>query len=156
MKQHTIGKQLTIPQIKGMLGTTRISIGLLGETLVARALEKTGYQVSIPHERGDLSVTTNDGQILGIEVKTSRRGKDGAYRFTLWKHWQGRQCADHNNADVIILLCVSKSGEAIPYVMPVSACKNKHAVAITSQPELYKGWLSPYKQTIKQLHLEIN
>lgn len=148
-----IGQQLTIPQLRRHLSQSRSAVGVAGEILVARALEAQGHRVSIAHDRGDLSVFLPDGQILGIEVKSARRNKQGKYQFTLWKHWQGRQCADHHNADVVILLCVLRTGDAVPFVVPVETLGTRHTVAITSFPTDYNGWLVTYRQTIRQLHL---
>lgn len=148
-----IGQQMTIPQLTAHMSYNHTAIGVAGEVLVARTLEGMDFQVTVSHYRGDLTVVTPDGQIVYIEVKTARRAKDGVYRFTLWKRWQGRQCADHHRSDVVILLCVLKTGDAIPFVVPTPVLGNRHSVGITSFPADYRGWLVPYRQTLRTLSL---
>ncbi len=125
---------------------TRRGIGALGERLAAGLLEKAGYLVSFTRygeKRGDLvAIDQTTGEVIRIEVKTSRRGKDRRWRFTLHK----RGCTDHRHADVVILLAVLKSGRAIPFVVPVEAIQHVHAVTICSHPEAYGGKLAVYRQ----------
>lgn len=151
----SIGKQLSFPDLTAHLSTTRVSVGFAGELLASRALQANGYHVRLSHERGDLSVILpSTGEVVAVEVKTARYGKDGTYRFTLYKHWQGRQCADHRNADIVILLCVSRTGHAIPFVVPVPIVGDRRVVAITSRfPTKYAGWLTPFRQTLGSLRL---
>lgn len=153
MTTPTIGTQLTIPQLHGTMSQTRIALGALGEQLIAQYLQRAGYAVSTPHERGDLSVVLPTGEILAIEVKTARKSKDGAYRFTLYKYWQGRVCADHSNTNFVILVCVQRSGYAVAFVVPTRDLQGKTAVGITSEPRKYHGWLAPYRQELKKLRL---
>lgn len=155
-QSYSIGKQLLFPfpELIAHLSTTRVSVGFAGELLASRALESAGYHVRIDHRDGDLTVIVSTGEIVAVEVKTARYGKDGCYRFTLQKHWQGRQCADHRNADVVILLCVSRTGHTIPFVVPVSVLGDRRAVAITSRfPTKYAGWLAPYRQVLTRMAL---
>lgn len=149
-----IGNQLTLPQLKRHMAQTRIAVGSAGEMMVARALEAQGYRVSIPHERGDLTAILTDGQILSIEVKTARKGKDGKYRFTLIKYWQGRTCTDHRNTDLVILVCILKTGDAVPFVIPTATIGNRRALAISSYPTDYTGWLAPFRQSLNSINLE--
>lgn len=150
----TIGQQLSIPQLKAHMSQSRGAIGMAGELLLARCLEQRGYSVNTDHRRGDLKVILPSGEILGIEVKTARKNKDGDYHFTLYKHWQGRLCTDARHADIVALLCIMKTGDAVPFILPVTAAGDRKAVAICGYPMSYKGWLAPYRQTLRSLQLE--
>lgn len=137
----------TLPGLEMALSEeNRRGIGALGERLAAHLLEKAGYRVSYTRpgeKRGDLRVIDQTtGEIIRVEVKTARRGKDRKWRFTLRK----RRHTDHRRADVVILLAVLKSGRAIPFVVPVDVIRHRHAVAITSHPEDYSGKLAVYRQ----------
>ena len=148
-----IGEQLSIPELTAHLSQTHTAVGVAGEILVARTLEGKGYSVRIDHEKGGLTAISPDGEIVQIEVKTARQASDKCWHFTLYKHWQGRLCTDHHNADVVVLLCVMKSGDAIPFVVPVSDLGNRRSVTVTSYPRTYAGWLAAYRQTLRKLHL---
>jgi hypothetical protein len=145
-----IGQQLSIPQLKLHLSTSHVAIGMAGELLIARALEERGYQVAITHQHGDLTAYTPQGEILYIEVKTARRCKDGKWRFTLYK--QGH--TDHKRADLVALVCVLRTGDVTPFIVPVSALIDKHQACITSYPTDYRGWLVQYRQILRSLTLE--
>lgn len=149
---YTIGQQMTIPQLTSYMSQTRVQLGAAGELLVARALEERGYRVSTSHHKkaGDLTIITDEGQIVYIEVKTARRGTDGKWHFTLYK--KGSQ--DHTGADVVILLCITKSGSATPFVIPISALENQHQACITSYPTTYGGRLAQFRQTIRKLRID--
>jgi len=146
-----IGQQLTIPGLKTHFSHFRNSVGMAGEALIALALQDCGYPVAVNHKRGDIQVWTKDiKKTAYIEVKTARRGKDGKYRFTLLKNG----CTDHRNADIVILVCLLKTGDAIPFVVPVTVLYEQKQCVITSDPWSYAGKLSPYRQNLKTLHLE--
>lgn len=156
MLNPSIHREMTIRDLKRQFAQTHSSVGLAGEILVAQYLERSGYSVQILHDKGDLSVVyPNNGQIVGIEVKTARRNTRGAYSFTLRKNWQGRQCCDVRKADIVILLCVMKTGDCYPFVVPVGAIGERRAVAIASYPWQYKGWLSVYRQPLDKLSLPV-
>jgi len=147
----TIGNQLTLPGLKTHFSHNRKSVGMAGEIAIALALQERGYPVAANHKWGDLQVWTKDMKKTAyIEVKTARRGKDGFYNFTLRKDG----CTDHRNADLIILVCLLKTGDAIPFVVPVTVLYEQKKCSITSDPWNYKGKLSPYRQNLKTLSLE--
>lgn len=139
------------PTLPGLMPTfanqRRKALGCAGEIWVSEQLARAGWQVSFTRERehrGDLrAVHPMTGEILKIEVKTARQGKDKKWRFTLVK--QG--CTDYRHADVLILLCALKSGHVVPFVIPVAEIPNRRQMCITSHPNSYAGDLARYRQT---------
>lgn len=131
----------------------RKAIGLMGEMIAKRLFESACYSVITPQagqHRGDLVVTDiSTGEMLKIEVKTARRGKDGKWRFTLWK----KNHTNHRDSDYVVLLPVLKSGRVIPFVIPVSELENQKQAVITSHPENYAGRLSAYRRSIAEFGL---
>lgn len=144
-----IGLQMTLPEVTGRMAQTEVAVGLLGEIAVARAFEANGYGVDISHNCGDLTVIDTDGVIHRVEVKTSRKGTDGRWRFTLYK--KGSQ--DHRKADFVVLLALAKTGHGIPFVLPIDVCRSKHSATISTWPLTYNGWLSQYRQSMRKLRL---
>jgi alkylation response protein AidB-like acyl-CoA dehydrogenase len=139
--------QYTLPGLQISLSDrSRRAVGALGERLAAALLEKAGYVVSFTQpgqQRGDLvAIQPGTGEMIFVEVKTARRGRDGKWRFTLRK----RGCTDHRHADVVILLAVLKSGRPVPFVVPVDTLRHKNHAVITSHPEAYNGRLAVYRQ----------
>ena len=155
---YSIGLQMTLPlpEITAMLSQSRIHVGAFGEVVIAQGLQRSGYRVDVSHEigRGDLTVIDEHGQRTYIEVKTAKRGKkDGAYRFTLYKFWEGTVRADYHGADFVVLLAVGRSGFGVPFVVPVADLGERQSLTITSAPSKYQGWLAPYRQTLNKLKL---
>jgi hypothetical protein len=148
-----IGEQLTFPELERHMSYSRNYLGTAGEVWAARALEAAGYKVRLDHQRGDLTAITKDGEILYVEVKTARQGKDKKWRFTLYKYWQKRLCTDHNRADFVILLCVLKPGCCVPFVVPTDRLSAQRQAVITSHPDKYAGKLSLYRQPAKRITL---
>lgn len=144
-----IGLQMTMPELTAHMAQTHTAVGLAGEIATARAFEVNGYAVDIAHEGGDLHVIDTHGVIYRVEVKTSRKGADGRWRFTLYK--KGSQ--DHKKADFVVLLALAKTGHAIPFVVPIDVCREKHSVCIPTWPLTYNGWLAQYRQSMRKLRL---
>lgn len=142
-----IGEQLAFAELASFMSHSKVSLGAYGEVWAARALEVAGYRVRIEHRHGDLTVITDDGEIIYVEVKTARQGKDKKWRFTLYKYWQNRLCTDHRAADFVILLCVLKSGGTVPFVIPRDRLNEQRQAVITSYPLDYAGKLSVYRQS---------
>jgi hypothetical protein len=132
------------------LAVQRVHVGAIGEQVVANALERRGYLIQGWHERGDLTVLTPDGEYLYVEIKTARKGKDGKWRFTLRK--KGSQ--DHSKSDIVILLCVMKAGDAVPFVIPTEQLLSQNQAVITSYPHLYQGKFTAFKQSLKYIKLK--
>jgi len=135
------------------MAQTQVSLGLAGEILVAQALVARGYDASISHKMGDLIVYNERGDTLAVEVKTARRNKSGTYQFCMIKNWQGRVCCDHRKSDWTVFLCVLRTGNVIPFVVPSLIIGSRRGVAVTSYPLKYSGWLSGYRQSIDRIKL---
>lgn len=150
-----IATQPTLP-IDWFLVNTRRALGAAGEIAVAQALVASGYLVDNPHnaKAGDLSVFDSDGHKFKVEVKTARLNTEKRFCFTLYKRWQGRECADHRSCDFVVLLCVLKSGAAVPFVLPTSAVRFQKSIAIGQDPRGYAGKYAQYRQSLKELRLK--
>lgn len=144
-----IGLQGTLPEMTAHLAQTHVAVGLAGEVVIARAFEANGYTVDISHDRGDLHVFDADGVMSIVEVKTSRKGADGRWRFCLYK--KGSQ--NHRKADFVVLLAVGKTGFGVPFVVPIHVVRDKNAVCIPRWPLDYQGYLAPYRQSTRKLRL---
>jgi len=139
--------QQTLPGLQGMLGNPgRQALGGIGEMYVARKLEREGYRVrfNVQGTRcGDLTVIDGDGVMTTVEVKTARQGRDGKWRFLLWK--KGEQ--DYRNSDLVVCCCVTRSGDVIPFVIPVCEMTAKRSqIRITSDPRQYAGKWAVYRK----------
>lgn len=135
---------------RDMLSNKRAkSVGLYGETWAAAALERAGYVVSRAKEgdkRGDLcAVDTSTGEMIRVEVKTSRRGSDGIYRFCIERRIGARVCTSAHHSDFLILLAVTKTGTVYPFVIPVTDGLPKH-ISFCGHPDLYTGKYSKFRQ----------
>lgn len=146
----TVGIQASFPLLNDFRHYNANDIGAKGEQIVAHALQVSGYTVRTAHDIGDLTVVSPQGEILYVEVKTARRSVDKKWRFLLYKI--GSQ--DHRKADLVVLLCLLKSGDAVPFVVPTAVLKAKHQACITSMPNSYRGYLSRYRQSVRRLTLE--
>lgn len=144
-----IGLQMTMPELTAHMAQGRVAIGATGENVIARAFEARGYSVRTAYENGDLHVITPAGELNYVEVKTARRGKDGKWRFTLYK----KNSQDHRYSDYVVLLCVMKSGFSVPFVIPTRFILDRHAIAITSYPQTYSGRFAQFRQSLKTLRL---
>lgn len=140
---------LGINELKSHLARARVYTGAAGEMMVTRALEARGYEVSRDRTRGDLKVITPDGEIVGVEVKTARKCSDGKWRFLLRK--DGHQ--DHRKSDVVIMLCVMRTGDVVPFVVPTSVLVDQRQAVITSLPYTYAGKLAAYRQRMHELSI---
>lgn len=123
---------------------TRRNIGTWGKLTVYQRLEKAGWLVSFCHceKRGDLRATNPlTGEVLYIEVKTARQGRDKKWRFTLVKDG----CTDYRDSDKVVLLAVLKSGDVVPFIIPVSEIPSRRQICITSHPASYTGWAASYR-----------
>lgn len=134
------------------------SVGMYGETWACSQLERGGYMVERQKEGGkcgDLrAVDKETGEIFRVEVKTSRRGKDGVYRFCLERQVGARVCTSIHHSDFVILLAVTKMGTIYPFVLPVVDGMPKH-ISITTHPTTYTGKYARFRQKPGCLRLEV-
>jgi hypothetical protein len=112
---------------------------MLGEIYALRMLEKQGFDVSMQTEqkKGDLRAIDNKtGQVFNIEVKTARRNKQRKFQFSVWKKLH----TDYRHCDAIILLCVLKSGDIIPFTIPTENLRESRSqITIGNDPQFYAG-----------------
>lgn len=133
-----------------------LSVGLYGEQIVAAALREQGYQVEHFRrgtKRGDLVATDPEtGEVITIEVKTSRRGASGFYQWTLFKR-DKYGATNHRYSDIVVLLAALKTGRVVPFVIPVNAIRNLHSIKFRTHPQDYAGRYARYRQKIHNLDL---
>jgi hypothetical protein len=146
--------QPTLPGIQINLADIKPqSLGVHGEHFARLLLEQSGYHAVITRrdEPGDLRATHPDlGLTWVIEVKTARRGRDGYYRFTLWKLGK----TNHHDSDLIILLAVTPGAIIVPFIIPAQAVAQHHIV-IPSDPAAYAGCYARFRQPVHGIKLEI-
>lgn len=139
--------QNPLPFARNMLANpTSKAVGTLGETIIAYQLQRAGYDVSFTHpgqRRGDLRVIdTETGEVFAVEVKTSRRAKDGKWRFTLYKAGH----TDYRDSDYVVLCCAQPTGATVTFVIPQAALGQRSQLTITSNPIAYAGRWAAYRQ----------
>lgn len=96
MEESVFSQKRLIEFEDGLSNRSHLAVGVLGELWVYCALERDGYAVASigqrERHRGDLvAVQRATGEKWAVEVKTARRGKDGCYRWSLWK-WSPINC----------------------------------------------------------------
>jgi Holliday junction resolvase-like predicted endonuclease len=136
--------------VRDMLTNKRAkSVGLYGETWAAAELERAGYVVSRAKEgdkRGDLlAVDTSTGEMIRVEIKTSKRGSDGIYRFCIERRIGARVCTSAHHSDFLILLAVTKPGTVYPFVIPVTDGLPK-SISMSGHPAQYTGKYARFRQ----------
>lgn len=124
-----------------LLDCNRRQIGTFGELLARELLLGNGYLVETGRGCDLVAGNPHTGQVYRIEVKTSRRCKDGKWRFTLYK----KSHTDHRKSDVVILMCISDVGIAIPFIIPVTELQNQRQCVICSDPFKYRGRLAAFR-----------
>lgn len=141
-------KLATQPTLLGMevhlSDRNRKGVGTAGEITAQLLFEKAGYAVRLAGiQKGDLTVIdTTTGESWNVEVKTSRRNRDGKWRFKLFVKGH----TSHLHADVVLLLAVLKSGRCVPFLVPVAEIANQRQAVICSHPDSYSGKLAQYRQ----------
>lgn len=144
-----IGIQTPLPGLFNQFTQNRVALGTAGEGIIAHYLQKSGYEVSTNHTPADLCVFLKNGSVVYVEVKTARFHFP-RWQFCLYRH----NYTDHRKAHIIILLCASKAGYGIPFVMPVSAVSSIKQIQISSaNPREYRGKYAKYRQTLQSLDL---
>lgn len=150
--EHDVNE--TILWIKRQIATSdkTTATGALGEIVIKEYLnEQARYSANQRKfaKLGDLWVLDKStGEMLKIEVKTSKRGKRGKYQFCLRKaDKHGRTTIDH--ADYVVLLCVGLSGAMTPFVVPAAALTSKK-ISIRN-PQSDKSKYSQYRQRLDNL-----
>lgn len=142
------------------LATTRQALGTAGEMKVKEALEASGFTVdaSHPYKCGDLRVFDRAGNILYVEVKTARSSRSKTregFNFSLYRKIpNGRVCTDHRGTDYTILLCVLKSGNCVPFVIPTREIARITQITVPPDTWNYAGKYARFRQNINELRLQ--
>lgn len=120
-------QQQPLPGFGQLPPMTRKALGMLGELTTWRALESAGYRVvnGQVERRGDLQVVDSDGVAYSVEVKTSKRGRDGKFSWNLVRILDERTCTDYRHADVLVLLAVIDEAHVVPFVVPCAQIAQK-------------------------------
>lgn len=141
-------KQLPLPGFDDVAWSKK-ALGTMGELTTWRALESSGYRlINGQVERGgDLQVVDRDGVIHRVEVKTSKRGRDGRFSWNLVRVLRERTCTDYRHADVLILLAVIDSARVVPFVVPCAQIAQKQISM--SNPLAARSKWSQYRQPDK-------
>lgn len=123
------------------------AVGRAGETMARLMLERSGYDVVTSNRHGGdfVAISRATGEMWRVEVKTSRRTKNGQYQFLLRKN-DRYGTTDHRSADIVLLLAIRKSGVAVPFVVPVAALADIKAFKMRADPQKYAGRLACYRQ----------
>lgn len=132
-----------------LLSNKSYSAGAHGEQLAANMLQRAGYLVDFVPQRdhaGDLRATDPaTGETWRIEVKTARREASGRWQFLMRKA-DRHGVTDCANADLVMLLAVLKTGQAVPFIIPCPALAGVQKITIPSHPEEYAGKWASYRQ----------
>lgn len=144
-----IGIQTPLPGLFNQFTQSRVALGTAGEGIIAHFLQQNGYEVSTNHTPADLCVFLESGHVVYVEVKTAR------FHFPRWQFsLYRRDMTDHRKAHIVILLCASKAGYGVPFVVPISACADVKQITISScNPREYRGKFAPYRQSLQSLNL---
>jgi hypothetical protein len=146
--------QFPLFDVMSLSNPTCRAVGAHGEVLARHMLCRSGYEVATTGRgarRGDLlAIAPDTGEFWRVEVKTARRCKDGKWRFTLVKNGH----TDHRDSDVVLLLAVTITGHAVPFLIPVADILNAWQITITSTPTEYTGKYARYRRQDYALKLE--
>lgn len=137
-------------------GKSRHAFGLAGESIIMRALENNGWKVINAPERkcGDLWVMLPDDKKLYVEVKSSKRCKDGNYRWCLTRQFpNGRTCTNHQDSAFVILLAVTRALTPVVYVIPSVMLADQKNVCMSDNSLFSGGKYNLYRQNINSLNL---
>lgn len=129
---------------------TRRTLGIMGELATMREFGRAGYSAG-KASRGCGDVRLQDretGEIIYVEVKTSRRGKDGYYRFCLYRCLADRVCTDYRHAQYVVLLAVVAGLTAISFIIP---CVDLDQQSITFKDPDKTRKLAAYRRDLGRL-----
>ena len=144
----SLGFSRELARLTRIMAQDRVTLGYVGEEYAKLALEAHGYVVEVSHEakHGDLHCMDADGNIIRVEVKTSRIGKDKYFTFNLRKWRNGVQTTDCSKSDALFLQCVRPSGLVEFYVIPHFAVSTINIIKIPSKKGKFPSKWSIYRQ----------
>lgn len=85
------------------------------------------------------------GEIWHIEVKAARQGKDGRYKFDLYKKGKNRVKTDHRKSDIVLFLAVNPAGIVTPFIVPTKVISDITQLTIPTNPLTYGGKIASYR-----------
>ena len=125
-------------------GLTPLALGAEGERFARQQFEAMGYVVRPPLEKktGDLAVIDKStGEVIKVEVKTSRNGSDGRWQFCVTRRAVGRNKTDCQHADVVLLQAVNaKTGLVTAYIVPAKEMNGQAILRISSAGSALSKW----------------
>lgn len=123
-------------------------LGHEGERFAKQQFEAAGYVVSIPTEKrnGDLRIKDpKTGQVMKVEVKTSRNGVDGRWQFCITRRAGKRNKTDCTHADAVLLQAVNRvTGLVMTYIIPSNVLAGQ-AILRMSRAGSAKGKWEQYR-----------
>jgi hypothetical protein len=143
-----LGFSRELARLTRIMAQDRVTLGYVGEEYAKVVLEAHGYITEIDHEakHGDLHCMDAQGNIIRVEVKTSRIGKDKYFTFNLRKWRNGVQTTNCTKCDALFLQCVRPSGLVEFYVIPHYAVSDINIIKIRSKATKYPSRWKQYRQ----------
>jgi len=121
--------------------TTPAQAGWQAEKICRLHFISCGYHVLPGNDGCDLIARHDDGEIVRIEVKGARKGKDKKWHFTLFKEGH----TDARKSNVVFLVQFHPGGIVALYLVPVAFFEGKTFACITSEAGKYRGKLRPFQ-----------
>lgn len=128
------------------------ALGLLGELTALKAFHRAGYSAERTRlkKQGDILLTDErTGERIRVEVKTSRRHRDGSYRFCLYRR-TNRVCTDYRDSHFVVLLAVVGTN-VVSFVIP---CTDLDQSQVTITNLLQTRKYSPYRRDLGILEVQ--
>lgn len=127
-----------------VFGLTPLALGAEGEQFARQQFEAMGYVVSIPTEKkaGDLRVMNPDtGEVLRVEIKTGRDGRDGRWQFCITRRAVGRNKTNCQDSDMVVVQAVNAiTGLVMVYVIPTKEVNGQAILRISQAGSARSKW----------------
>lgn len=160
-----LGFSRELSTLAGLMLRGRQTLGMVGEQYARIMCEAHGYLADIDHNRscGDLRVVCPSGQVLRVEVKAARIGKDGYFQFCVTRRTKkGYIKTSCTNCDALMMLGVTASGRIEIYIVPSQMCQNYSIIKFSPKLSANHKW-KQYRQfpgnlsfkVVEELHREI-
>lgn len=143
-----LGFSRELATLAGLMMRGKQTLGLVGEQYARIMLEAHGYLVDVNKDRlcGDLRVVCPSGQVLRVEVKSTKLNKDGRFQFCITRRTKSgyikTSCA---NCDAVMLLGVTASGRVEIYIIPSQVIANYSIVKFSPKLSANHKW-KQYRQ----------
>lgn len=127
-----------------MRDNMNLLLGVSGEFYALRQFEALGYKVEYAQtkKQGDLKVVDmTTGQIVKVEIKTARKGRNLNYQVCLKK--KGKTDVAHS--DLVVIQLVLGTGEVVPFFIPAPLLADKQGISFT-RAQTYNGKWAQYRQ----------